>query len=388
MKLVADIDKIIDNAMNLEIGVQEFEATLSTFSSTDATFDTSEISSIVESYIASVASDLETLDNSANSYVSLIDEATSEYQKNEANTTAIDISNVQGINISENTTTTKNTTTDSKEKVSNVNLGNIKSTSTKEIDMKAAKKSERISRALQKYGSEIENATYAKINDKTFMTVVPTVVNSKKCLVSHVVVDNPSQIYGEPANGSYASGLETPSSAARRTGAQLLINGSHFSYDDGSEDLKGTNNIVIADGEIRTNGTAGNMEICLDKNGRLFTSNKSAEQLKNEGVVYTFSSHGAPMIENGSISPICSQETRIYNRTVIGMVEPCDYYIVTDLDTQSQTATANFLLSKGCTFAKSLDQGGSVALVYEGNMINPPRDGSERAVGDFICFDC
>ena len=82
MKLVADIDKIIDNAMNLEIGVQEFEATLSTFSSTNATFDTSEISSIVESYIASVASDLETLANSANSYVSLIDEATSEYQKN------------------------------------------------------------------------------------------------------------------------------------------------------------------------------------------------------------------------------------------------------------------------------------------------------------------
>ena len=63
MKLVADIDKIIDNAMNLEIGVQEFEATLSTFSSTNVTFDTSEISSIVESYIASAASDLETLAN-------------------------------------------------------------------------------------------------------------------------------------------------------------------------------------------------------------------------------------------------------------------------------------------------------------------------------------
>ena len=387
MKLVADIDKIIDNAMNLEIGVQEFEATLSTFSSTNATFDTSEISSIVESYIASVASDLETLANSANSYVSLIDEATSEYQKNEADTTAIDISNVQGISL-DGSTSTKDSVTDSKETVTNVDLGDIKSTSTKEIDMDAAKRSERISSALQKYGSEIENATYAKVNDKMFMTVVPTVVNGKKCLVSHVVVDNPSQIYGEPANGSYASGLETPSSAARRTGAKLLINDSHFSYDDGSEDLKGTNNIVIADGEIRANGTAGNMEICLDKNGRLFTSNKSAEQLKNEGVVYTFSSHGAPMIENGNISPICSQETRIYNRTVIGMVEPCDYYIVTDLDTQSQTATANFLLSKGCTFAKSLDQGGSVALVYEGNMINPPRDGSERAVGDFICFDC
>ena len=129
------------------------------------------------------------------------------------------------------------------------------------------------------------------------------------------------------------------------------------------------------------------MEICLDKNGKLFTSTKSAEELKDEGVVYTFASHGAPMIENGSISPTCQQETRMYNRTVIGMIEPCDYIVVTDIETQSQTATANYLLERGCTFAKSLDQGGSVSLVYDGNLVNTPRDGSERAVVDFICFD-
>ncbi len=387
MKLVADIDKIIDNAMDLEVSIQNFSSSVNTFSSTTPSFNTSEVNSIISSYISSISTDLKNLTTSSNSYVNLVDEATSLYQQNEANKTAIDISNVLGINLDGSPTTTSDNTT-SKEKVSDIDLSNTKSTNTKQIDLESAKKSSRISQALAKYGNEISNATYATVNGTMFMTVTPTVINGKKCLVSHIVVENPSQIYGEPANGSYANGLETPSSAAKRTNAKLLINGSHFSYDNGSEDLKGTNNIVIADGKIKTNGTAGNMEICLDKNGRLFTSNKTAEQLKNEGVVYTFSSHGAPMIENGSISPICSQETRIYNRTVIGMVEPCDYYVVTDLDTQSQTTTAQFLLDKGCTFAKSLDQGGSVALVYDGNMINPPRDGSERAVGDFICFDC
>ena len=387
MKLVADIDKIVNNATNLETSVQEFETSINSFSMTNVSFKSSEVNSIIKSYISSVASDLQELANSSNSYIALLSEVVNEYQTNEADVKAIDISNVQNIVINESTSSSDSLTA-TKGNVSNVNLNDVKSTSTKEIDLNGAKKSQRISQALQKYGSEIENATYAKVNDKMFMTVVPTFVNGKKCLVSHVVVNDPSQIYGEPANGSYASGLERPSSAAQRTGAQLVINGSHFSYDNGSEDLKGTNNIVIADGQIRSNGTAGNMEICLDKNGKLFTSNKSAEQLQNEGVVYTFSSHGAPMIENGSISPICSQETRIYKRTVIGMVEPCDYYIVTDEDGQSQTVTAQFLLDKGCTFAKSLDQGGSVALVYEGNMLNTPSDGSERAVGDFICFDC
>lgn len=387
MKLVADIDTIISNATPLNSSVEEFAATVNSLAGASASFEDSEVNSIINGYVKEIATDLGKIDTSCTEYVTLIDECCQAYQTNEANTMEVDISNV--LTISLNDSEISGYEGSAKEKLTAIDTSTITSnSSTKNIDLSQVKSGSNVAKALAKYGSELDNATYAKVNGNIFMTITPTTVNGKKCYVSHVVVNNPNQIFGEPANGSYASGLETASSAAKRTGASLVINGSHFLYSNGAEDnTVGTNNIVIAQGDIKANGYAQNMEICLDKNGRLFTSNKSAEELKNEGVVYTFASHGAPMIENGSISPVCSQETRIYNRTVIGMIEPCDYLVVTDIDTQSQTATANYMLSRGCTFAKSLDQGGSVSLVYDGNLVNTPRDGSERAVGDFICFN-
>ena len=261
------------------------------------------------------------------------------------------------------------------------------STSKKDINVDNVASGSRVASALDKYSSELDSAEYAKVNENIFMTITPTNVDGNNCYLTHVVINNPSQIFGEPANGRYASGLETATSAAKRLGTNtaLVLNGSHFSYADGSEDLKGANYIVIVDGEIKTNGTAGGMEICLDKNGNLFNApaGTSAQDLVDKGVVYTFSSHDSHLISNGTKT--YEHQDGAYNSTVIGQKEACDYYILTG--STSNFGAADYLYDKGCTFAKSMDQGGSVSLVYNGQLINTPTDDSgERAIGDFLCI--
>lgn len=266
------------------------------------------------------------------------------------------------------------------------NVSNL-TTAKKDINVDNVPSGSRVASAIDTYSSELDSAEYAKVDENIFMTITPTEIEGNNCYLTHVVVNNPNQIFGEPANGQYASGLETATSAAKRLGTStaLVLNGSHFSYADGSEDLKGANQIVIVNGEIKTNGNAGGMEICLDKNGNLFNApaGTSAKDLVDNGVVYTFSSHDSHLISDGNKT--YEHQDEAYNSTVIGQKAPCDYYILTG--PTSNFGAADYLYDKGCTFAKSMDQGGSVSLVYNGQLINTPTDESgERAIGDFLCI--
>ena len=263
----------------------------------------------------------------------------------------------------------------------------------KEKIEKAAKEEEevkaavgtRVAEAQKKYGDDVARALKNEVSENMFYTVTEETINGHKVYVTHIVINDGSQINGEPANGQYGSGLETSSSAANRVGAKLLINGSHFNYSDGSQDLSGANDVVIVNGKVVSGTTAGGMEICLDKDGKLFTAppGTSAQDLVNMGVKYTFSSHDSHLIGNGQKYSEAVEKT--YNRTVIGMTEPGEYYIVTG--TTGEYDVENYLYDKGCTFAKSMDQGGSVSLVAGGDLVNTPTDSSgERAVGDYLYF--
>lgn len=212
----------------------------------------------------------------------------------------------------------------------------------------------------------------------------------KEVEVTHVVINNGSQINGAPADGSYGNGLENAKSASKRLNSKVLINGSHFDYGTGKEDLKGANNIVIVNGKVKQNGTSGGNELLLNKDGRIYNAyGKTADQLVNEGVKYSFSCHSTQVIENGDTSP-SYRETRAYKRNVIGMTQPGEYYIVTDkTENNNLSDTAKYLKSKGCTNAYSMDQGGSVSLVRNNDVINNPTGNGEdglRSVGDFLYF--
>ena len=244
-----------------------------------------------------------------------------------------------------------------------------------------------VANAVQKYGDELNKADYSTVNSNLFTTTTTEYINGQPVQVTHVVINDASQIKGAPANGSYGSGLEKASAAGARLGATVLINGSHFTS-SGAEDLKGPNNIAIVNGQIVHDGVSGGNELLLDKNGNIYNaSGKTAQQLVNDGVVYSFACHSTPVIQNGDTSS-SYQEGRSYKRTVIGQSAPGEYYIVTDTTYNNRLSdTAEYLKAKGCNNAYSLDQGGSVSLVLNNQLVNNPSDSTgERSVGDFLYF--
>ncbi len=259
----------------------------------------------------------------------------------------------------------------------------------KKIDLSKILKNSNIGNAIVKYAEEIQKAFKVKIDENEFITIRDVEVDGNPCYLTHIVIDDPSKIKGEPANGKYASGLEKPSSAAKRKNATLVINGSNF-LDNGEQDLRNTNHIAIVNGKIVHDGTSQAMEICLDKDGRLFTPSPgtTATDLIDKGVVYTFASLDSRLIWNGEkdyISQPSSENDTAYNSTVIGMTKPGEYYILTGSTTN--VGAREYLYNKGCTYAKSMDQGGSVSLVFDGELINNPTDETgERSVGDFLYF--
>ncbi len=261
-------------------------------------------------------------------------------------------------------------------------------TNAKEINTTSIKNGTNVANAVQKYKNEIDNAEYATVDENIFSTTTTEMINGQPVKVTHVVINNGSQINGAPANGSYGNGLETSSSAANRLNSTVLINGSHFDYANGKEDLKGGNNIVIVNGTIMKDGTSGGQELLLDNNGNIYNAKgKTAQELVDDGVKYSFSCHSTQVIVDGDTSP-SYLEGNSYKRNVIGQAAPGEYYIITDTTYNNRLSdTAEYLKQKGCTNAYSLDQGGSVSLVRDNTLINNPSDeNGERAVGDFLYF--
>lgn len=387
MKLVVDIDKISGNLTTLTSSIESYDGSLSTFKSSTIDCSIDEIKGILNEYFNGICNDLDKLSTSSNEYSSLVTECCSEYQSNESNVQNIDVSSINTIIENNPDITTNYSSKDIEEKITTLPstlLNQI--TKEKYINVNALKEGTKVYEAYQKYKSELDNCKYCYVDGDHFVVIKEININGVKAYESHIVVNSGSQINGAPANGQYASGLETSTSAAKRLNSLLLINGSHFSG-DGSEDLKGTNNIVIVNGQVKTGGTSGGNELLLDKNGNIFISGgQSAEQLVNDGVKYSFACHSTPVIVNGDTGRSYA-EGRVYNRTIIAQAGDCEYYVLTDLGGQRLSSSAEYLKSKGCYNAFSLDQGGSVSLDYGSESVYyKGDDGVERPVGDFLYF--
>ena len=249
--------------------------------------------------------------------------------------------------------------------------------------------SEVIENALKNNKQEFDNAYYNYLSDSTYIAV--TDLGNGKYL-THIVVADPSQIHKGYANGSYGNGLETIGSASQRIPNWIIgVNGSHFN-ESGTQDINRdkvqTNLIAINDGVVSENSasTAGGLEICFTSDGRLYTApnGASVQDLLNDGVIQTFSSHETEILENGIVQTANPDAmARNYNRTVLGMKEPGEYYIFSGYS--SATEAAQTLRNYGCTYGKSLDQGGSVGLATKDEEIVKSTDnGGERPISDYF----
>ena len=215
--------------------------------------------------------------------------------------------------------------------------------------------------------------------------------------LAHIIIDSPEQIKGGLANDRYG-GFEYPTSASKRLNWILGINGSYFDW--GTEKPKGERPVIKNRTSVGTPDTVttGN-EICLMADGRIFSPDKglTAEQLLEMGVIESWTTYDPLMISSGikrrtevinDSHPVGSKN---YPRTAIGMVKPCEYYILVAGDLTESSGVSfvkmqDLFYNLGCVYARSFDGGGSSSLVFNHELINVPKGGSERAVVDFLYF--
>jgi exopolysaccharide biosynthesis protein len=111
-------------------------------------------------------------------------------------------------------------------------------------------------------------------------------------------------------------------------------------------------------------------------------------------VVTTWAAGDPLLIQHGEL--LSTQHDWVngkYPRTAIGMIKPCDYYILTagsggykgGLTFDDVQAIYNDL---GCEYARTFDGGGSSTLAFDTGdgieVLNRPAGGSERPVADIF----
>ena len=293
-----------------------------------------------------------------------------------------------------------------------VSLGDKSLKSSIETDYNAASS---ILEAKTEFANDWENATYRYSDNNTFMTVTNGKVGNDSVQITHYRLAHPEkQVKVVQANGEeYKGGTETATHAYNRLKSEGknpigVINASNFNQSEGSEwygtqDFEGANKIAIVHNNLvdtkSGNGTldnpssalAGGAEIAVGKNGRFsrIASGTSAQQLIDQGVQDTISIHETPLVMtdsngNGYVSSTVddASDSAYYTRNVVGQTASGDIYIVTGMTDKRKVA--EYMLNElGCNFATSMDQGGSVSNVINGEEIYNQSEG-ERAVGDFI----
>jgi exopolysaccharide biosynthesis protein len=246
--------------------------------------------------------------------------------------------------------------------------------------------------ARRNYASEFANAKYSHLTDNIFATVGEYYTDTGVYLLTHVVINDPSQIKGGMSNDTFGGTREKPSKASQRLSWVLGTNGSYFYYDGGCPALAG---VFIKNGQVVQGSVANGDEMCLKSDGTLFTpaAGTSASDLISQGVVQSWGTALPPIITGGvGQSDGSTDYTDTYPRTIYAMVSPCEYYIITAGSGSYKNGISleeaqNILLAKGCTYARALDGGGSSSLVFENKLINnPAASGKERAVADFVYF--
>ena len=258
--------------------------------------------------------------------------------------------------------------------------------------VRAARDTE-IHRAMKDYAHEIETAKYKHLTDTIMVTINEYETDEYYYLLTHIIIDDPSQIHAGLSNDDYGGARETPTSAAERLGWVVGINGSNFSYVTNTPtmaDISIKNSQVMPDSKMTANG----MEICLTNSGNLFSPQQgmTVQDLLAMGVTDTWCCGDTLLISNGQAVNVGIQSEQYrYPRTAIGMVRPCEYYIITAGNGgynkgMTYDEIRDTLMSRDCGFGKCLDGGGSSSLVFEKQLLNKPAAGSERPVTDFLYF--
>ncbi|WP_084402926.1 phosphodiester glycosidase family protein [Schaalia suimastitidis] len=237
-------------------------------------------------------------------------------------------------------------------------------------------------------------------SDNTQITITQVTTGSGDDTVTYYVADvqlsDATALQSAFADNAFGENItDLVSNIATENGAVLAINGDYYGFRD--------TGIVIRNGVIyRDEGARQGLAIYRDGTMKVYDETTTdAQTLVDEGVWQTLS-FGPALVENGSvISGIDNVEidTNFGNhsvqgshpRTAIGIIDENHFvFVVVDgrEDGYSRGATmtelAEIMVSLGATTAYNLDGGGSAEMWFNGEVVNQPSNGGERATSDIL----
>ncbi|OJX70940.1 MAG: exopolysaccharide biosynthesis protein [Micrococcales bacterium 73-13] len=214
--------------------------------------------------------------------------------------------------------------------------------------------------------------------------------------VADVTLSDATELRSAFARNAFGENItDLPSAIAAEHDAILAINGDYYGFRDTGIVIR--NGVIYRDAPARTG-----LALYADGTARIYDETQtSAAALLADGVWNTLS-FGPALVEDGRpVAGIDSVEidTNFGNhsiqgeqpRTAIGVVDEHHLVLVVvdgRADGYSRGATltelADILVGLGAQTAYNLDGGGSSTMVFDGEVVNRPSNGGERATSDIL----
>lgn len=232
------------------------------------------------------------------------------------------------------------------------------------------------------------------------ITVTPKTQGSGSDLVTYYVADvvlsDATQLRSAFANNQFGTNItELVSEMAEDNGAVLAINGDYYGFR--SDGILIRNGVIYRDDPAR-------MGLVIYRDGTVAiydeTTTTADELIANDA--WQTLSFGPPLVDDGQIIDGIDEveiDTNVGNhsvqghqpRTAIGVIDD-NHFVFVVVDGREKgysrgvtmTELAQIMQDLGATTAYNLDGGGSSELWFDGEVINQPSNGGERATSDIL----
>lgn len=278
-----------------------------------------------------------------------------------------------------------------------------------EIDDVAAYEAENGSSATTTSSSQTDassTTTAATVTDDTYTNGDTSITITKKTngsgddtvtyFVANVLLADATVLRSAFANNSFGENITAlTSEIAAENGGVFAINGDYYGFR--STGIVIRNGVAFRDEPARTG-----LAMYTDGTARLYDeTTTTADQLVSEGVWNTLS-FGPALVDGGEIVSGIDEvevDTNFGNhsiqgqqpRTAVGFVDT-NHLVLVVVDGRdagysrgvTMTELAQIMQDLGATTAYNIDGGGSSTMYFNGQVINQPSNGGERATSDIL----
>ena len=244
----------------------------------------------------------------------------------------------------------------------------------------------------------VEGSTYTSSATSISIETVSTGSGSDTVTyyVADIVLSDATALRSAFADNRYGTNITAaPSEIAQSVGAVFAVNGDYYGFrEDG---------ILIRNGVVyRDDGVRDGIAFYSDGSAQVYDETSTDAQTLLDAGVWSTCSFGPSLVDGGTVVSGIDQvevDTNVGNhsiqglqpRTAIGWVDDKHYTVVV-VDGRDEGYSrgvtlpelAEIMAGLGCQCAYNLDGGGSSAMYFNGEIVNQPSNGGERATSDIL----